>query len=193
MKHSLIWTAIGAVVIGAGVPAYAAVQTSKPLPTVTTVRQAPEDTRGNCDEAEHATDPGCIAVSPVAAPQAVLVAQSAPTVAAATPASIDDNSTGNSVDDSTRNSVGDDSTSNSVDDSTSNSVDDSTRNSVDDISGPCDEAEHATDPRCAGSAPVNAPANSTPANSTPDNSIPGNDDSGHHGGGDDSGHHSNDG
>ena len=45
--------------------------------------------------------------------------------------------------------VGDDNvTTNSVDDNvTTNSV---TTNSVEDISGPCDEAEHANDPRCTG-------------------------------------------
>ncbi len=87
-----------------------------------------------------------------------------------------------------------------------------------DISGPCDEAEHANDPRCAGQAPSNpAPANKAPAQggvdiSGPcdeaehandprctgavgdhrggggDNSGPGSSNSGPGGGGDDSGH-----
>ena len=73
-----------------------------------------------------------------------------------------------------------------------------------DVRGPCDEAEHANDPRCVGTA-------TTPRvddngvddrrgddgghhrrghdDGTDDNSGPGGgDDSGHHGGGDDSGH-----
>ena len=37
MKKSLIWTTVGATVIGFGVPAYAAVQSSKPQPRITTV------------------------------------------------------------------------------------------------------------------------------------------------------------
>ena len=59
-----------------------------------------------------------------------------------------------------------------------------TSNSVEDISGPCDEAEHANDPRCTGAA----------AGSGTDDSghHSGNDDSGHHGGGDDSGRHGGD-
>ena len=52
----------------------------------------------------------------------------------------------------TSNSVDNTVTSNSVDNTvTSNSVDDTvTSNSVEDVSGPCDEAEHANDPRCTG-------------------------------------------
>ena len=37
MKKSLIWTTVGATVIGFGVPAYAAVQSSKRQPRITTV------------------------------------------------------------------------------------------------------------------------------------------------------------
>ena len=37
MKRSLIWTTVGATVIGFGVPAYAAVQSSKPQPRISTV------------------------------------------------------------------------------------------------------------------------------------------------------------
>ena len=37
MKKSLIWTTVGATVIGFGVPAYAAVQSSKPQPRIITV------------------------------------------------------------------------------------------------------------------------------------------------------------
>ena len=67
-----------------------------------------------------------------------------------------------------------------------------------DISGPCDEAEHANDPRCTGAAPA-ADDNSGPGNAheeDDDNSGPGNGDddgdddnsgSGHSGGDDDGG------
>ena len=93
----------------------------------------------------------------------------------------------NSIDDN-----GVDVTTNSIDDNgvdvTTNSIDDSTSNSVEDISGPCDEAEHANDPRCTGGA-------AAPATSVDDNSAHGGgvDDSGHHNGGDDSGHGGSDG
>lgn len=132
MKRSLIWTAAGAAVLAVGVPAYAAVQAGKPQPSITTVNTTVEDVSGNCDEAEHASDPNCFTI---------VVPASQPTTLATQPTI--------SVDDSTDNSI-DDSTDNSVDDATENSVDDATSNSVDDISGPCDEAEHANDPRCTG-------------------------------------------
>jgi hypothetical protein len=89
-------------------------------------------------------------------------------------------------------------TTNSVDDSvTTNSVDDNTTvNSVEDISGPCDEAEHATDPRCTGAASStedNSGHDSNDDNSgddgTDDNSgHNSSDDNSGHDGGDDSGH-----
>jgi hypothetical protein len=113
-----------------------------------------------------------------------------PTRDTVTTNSVDDSVTTNSVDDNaTTNSVDDNATMNSVDDNaTTNSVDDNTTmNSVEDISGPCDEAEHATDPRCTGAA------TSTDDNSghdgTDDNSgHDGTDDNSGHNGGDDSGH-----
>ena len=181
MKRSLIWTAAGAAIIGFGVPAYAAVQTSKPQPAITTVKTTVEDVRGNCDEAEHATDPACATVAtPVT-----------PVTQATQPSTGEDDTTTSSIDDH-----GNDSTVNSIDDhdddATENSVDDSTSNTVEDISGPCDEAEHANDPRCTG-----APA---PVDTVDDNSSRGGgaDDSGrHHTGnddsGDDNGHGGNDG
>ena len=147
MKRPLIWTATGAIVIGFGVPAYAAVQTSKPQPSITTI------------------------VTPATQPTtAATAATTQPSV---------------SIDDSTQNSVDDngvDGTVNSVDDNgTDNSVD-ATPNTVEDIRGPCDEAEHANDPLCAGAA---APGTSVDDNPS---SNDGADDNGHHGGGDDSGH-----
>ncbi len=85
------------------------------------------------------------------APAPVTVVTAAPTMATsntvsaavATVASADDNIAHDATDD---NGI-DNTTSNSVDD---NGLDDTTTNSVEDISGPCDEAEHATDPTCTG-------------------------------------------
>jgi hypothetical protein len=172
MKKSLIWTTITVGVIGVGVPAFAAVQTNKPLPSINTVQNKVEDISGPCDEAEHANDPRCATVL-VEATQATTA-----NTTQATPVTQPSNTVDDSTRNSTSNSTDDNSTSNSIDDSTSNSIDDSTSNSIDDISGPCDEAEHANDPRCTG-AP--APADDSSGSG-------GSDDSGHHGGGDDSGH-----
>jgi hypothetical protein len=195
MKKSLIWTVVGVAVIGIGVPAYAAVQTTKPLPSITTVKTIVEDVKGNCDEAEHANDPGCAAV---ATPVTPVTQPTRPNVSVddSTHDNRDDNGDDNGVDNSTHDSLDDngvDATTNSIDDddaathdagddngvdATTNSIDDSTSNSVEDITGPCDEAEHANDPRCTGAAA--APVTSV-------------DDSGHHTGGDDSGHGGSDG
>jgi hypothetical protein len=74
-----------------------------------------------------------------------------------------------------------------------------------DVRGPCDEAEHANDPRCVGTATTPQRGDDDAVDNgrgddgaqhrrghddgTDDNSGPGGgDDSGHHGGGDDSGH-----
>jgi hypothetical protein len=178
MKRSLIWTTAGIDVIGLAAPVFAArgdeprpevpTSVSVAMTTPTSPTSAPgnsvdsvtnnsvtvnstansvEDVSGPCDEAEHANDPSC------------------------TGAQSSNSTTDDSTDDSTENST-DDSRNNSIDDSTSNSIDDSTdnstENSVEDVSGPCDEAEHANDPRCTGAGS--------------------NDDSGHSGGNDDSGH-----
>jgi hypothetical protein len=179
MKRSLVWTAVGAAVIGLGVPAYAASQSGNSTPTINTVKTTVQDLSGNCDEAEHANDPACTSTS----------AGVAMTKASEPSTSLEDStkiSVENSVDNSveaTENSVDDNGTDNSVDDdATENSVDDddATQNSVEDVSGNCDEAEHANDPSCTGAA--------APANSVDDNSgSGGGDDSGHHGGGDDGG------
>ena len=62
-----------------------------------------------------------------------------------------------------------------------------------DISGPCDEAEHANDPRCTGAAPVGSSGpgpgrdDDRSGPSGPDNSGPGSDSSGPGSGGDDDG------
>jgi hypothetical protein len=54
-----------------------------------------------------------------------------------------------------------------------------------DVRGPCDEAEHANDPRCTGAAPAPAAGDDDLAD---DNSGPGSTSSGRHGGEDDGGH-----
>jgi hypothetical protein len=63
-----------------------------------------------------------------------------------------------------------------------------------DISGPCDEAEHANDPRCTGGTPVGSSGpgpgrdDDRSGPSGPDNSGPGSDSSGPGSGGDDDDH-----
>jgi hypothetical protein len=81
MKRSVVWMAVGAGVIGIGVPAYAASQGSTPRPSIITVEDSTSssvdddatensveddatddsvgDVSGKCDEAEHADDPEC--------------------------------------------------------------------------------------------------------------------------------------
>jgi uncharacterized membrane protein YgcG len=174
MKRSLVWTAVGAAVIGLGVPAYAASQSGNSTPTINTVKTTVQDLSGNCDEAEHANDPACTTTSAGVA-----------TTKASEPSTSLEDSAVISVDNSVDNSVDDNATDNSVDDNaTDNSVDDdATENSVEDVSGNCDEAEHANDPSCTGAA---APANSVDDNSSSSSGSGsgGGDDSGHHGGGD---------
>ncbi len=169
MKRSLIWTTAGAAVIGFGVPAYAAVQTSNPQPSNNTVQTNVEDISGPCDEVEHANDPRCASVT-------VATQGTTPDTQGTQPStSVDDSVTDNSV---TDNSV----TDNSVDDSV---TDNTTDNSVDDISGPCDEAEHANDPRCTGAA-ADSDDNSGPGSGDDDDDDD-DDHSGHGRGGDDDG------
>ena len=57
-----------------------------------------------------------------------------------------------------------------------------------DVSGPCDEAEHANDPRCTGAAPAPAAAEDDADDRGDDNSGPGSSNSGRDGGEDDGGH-----
>ena len=183
MKRSLVWTAVGAAVIGIGVPAYASSQSNNSAPTINTVMTTVEDVRGNCDEAEHANDPACTSsttATTAAATTKTAVVGSSTTLEDSTTSSIDD-STSNSVDDdatenSTENSVDDDATDNSVDD------DDATENSVEDVSGNCDEAEHANDAACTGAA---APVSSVDDNSGSGSDHSGGDGGGHGGGSDD--------
>ena len=57
-----------------------------------------------------------------------------------------------------------------------------------DVSGPCDEAEHANDPRCIGAATAPAAAEDDADDRGDDNSGPGSSNSGRDGGEDDGGH-----
>ena len=145
MKKSLIWITAGVATVGFAVPAFAA--------------------HGSAPRHD---DPAVVTLASVATTTANSVQ---PTIATTT--ALGDTATQNSFDDNaTQNSVEDNATQNSVDDNaTDNSVDDATENSVEDVSGPCDEAEHANDPRCTNVSPT----------VTDDNS-------GHGGGSDDSGH-----
>ena len=60
-----------------------------------------------------------------------------------------------------------------------------TNEAGEDVRGPCDEAEHANDPRCTGAAPAPAAGDDDLAD---DNSGPGSTSSGRDGGEDDGGH-----
>ncbi|HEX4981270.1 MAG TPA: hypothetical protein VFV63_06210 [Ilumatobacteraceae bacterium] len=167
MKRHLIWIIAGVAAIGVTVPAFAAAQPSG-TPDDNGV---PGEVRGNCDEAEHAGDPECLVVSVPAKPKVTVPTPSVPTTASTAPANTVPS---NTVPDNT---------------ATANTVPDNTvANSLPgDISGPCDEAEHANDPRCTGSAPSDDDSSGRHSG--------GDDDSSGHGGGDDdgSGHGSDDG
>ena len=63
MNRRLIWIIAGVSVLGLGVPAFAAARGGDGTPEDNGV---PGDVRGNCDEAEHANDPECLA--PIRAP-----------------------------------------------------------------------------------------------------------------------------
>jgi len=191
MNRRLIWIIAGVSVLGLGVPAFAAARGGDGTPEDDGV---PGDVRGNCDEAEHANDPECLAADPstttiVVTVPATLPASTAPETTAPDTSVPDTSTPDSSVPDS---SVPD----NSVPDA---SVPDSSTpvNTVEDISGPCDEAEHADDPRCTGAPRVDnsGPGNINDDDGAEDNSGPGNADdddddddrSGHSGGDDDDG------
>lgn len=154
MKKSVIWIGAGVAGIGLGIPAYAAMSPQEDAPrpkmstTVVTLPDVGDDT--------------------------VTTAASipSPVVTATAPNTIED-STHDSLDDSTHNSI-DDSTQNSIEDPVDDNTAVTTSNTVEDVSGPCDEAEHANDPRC-GAAP------STDDNSGRDRGGRGSDDASGHG------------
>jgi hypothetical protein len=168
MKKSLIWTTAGIAAIGFGVPAFAARGDSHnpvvPAPAVVTVATTPT---------EHNSVTPATVTNQTAPASLPVVSVSVPTSPASTPVSVDDANDDNA-------------TNNSVEDVN----DDDTVNSVEDVSGQCDEAEHANDPRC-----TNPGATRTSDNNNNNNSDRGgNNDNIGHDAGDDSGHgNSNDG
>ena len=150
MKRHLIWIIAGTAAIGLAVPAFAAGEPS----ATPDDNGTPGELRGNCDEAEHAGDPECRTVT--SRPQhqhqrhrrRSRSRSRAPRPRAAVPST----TTGNTVPSTaTGNTVPDNTVAGTV---ASDTVPGNTVvNSVPgDISGPCDEAEHANDPRCTGAA-----------------------------------------
>ena len=143
MNRHLIWIIAGTSMLGLGVPALAAAR-SDGSPDDNGV---PGDVRGNCDEAEHANDPECLAV---VVPGKGAVVVTVPSSTVTTP--------------STRRCR-------AVRASLRAPLPPASRfprilppiercrvspsrvwrtAGTDDVSGPCDEAEHAGDPRCTG-------------------------------------------
>ena len=84
MNRHLIWIITGASVLGLGVPALAAARSDG----TSDDNGVPGDVRGNCDEAEHANDPGCITVvapSPSTGPIVVTVPSTSSSTISTTP------------------------------------------------------------------------------------------------------------
>jgi hypothetical protein len=169
MKRHLIWIIAGAAAIGVAVPAFAAVQ---PAPTPDD-NGIPGEVRGNCDEAEHAGDAECLVVTVPATSKVTVPMPSVPTTASATAGTVPSNTVPS-------NTVPDNTVANSL---------------PGDISGPCDEAEHANDPRCTGAAPSDDDSSGHGGDDDDSSGHDrGDDDSSGHGGDDDdsSGHGSDD-
>jgi hypothetical protein len=193
MKRHLIWIIAGAAAIGVAVPAFAAVQPAR-TPDDNGI---PGEVRGNCDEAEHAGDPECLVVTVPATSKVTVSIPSVPTTASATAGTVPANTVpANTV---PSNTVPDNTVpSSTVPSSTvpsSTVPDNSVANSLPgDISGPCDEAEHANDPRCTGAAPSDDDSGGHSGGDDDSSGHDSDDDSSGHGGGDDdrSGHGSDD-
>ncbi len=160
MKRHLIWIIAGTATIGLAVPAFAAMQPASPDDN-----GVPGEIRGNCDEAEHADDPECLAVEagPTTPNTVDVPVVSSPSTTIATPSTTIGTST-TAPDSTLPRSV----PTTSIDDRPTWSIAPTTSVAGDgpvgtvpegsvptsvpgDISGPCDEAEHANDPRCTGS------------------------------------------
>jgi uncharacterized membrane protein YgcG len=187
VKRHLIWIIAGTAAIGLAVPAFAAVGPS----ATPNDDGTPGEVRGNCDEAEHAGDPDCLTVN-VQAPAAAVTPATAATVQVTVPStSVPSNTTPATVPANTvANTVPDNTT---RDNGTVGTAPTNTVNSVPgDISGPCDEAEHANDPRCTGAAPSDDSSGHNSGDDDSGHHSGGDDDSGHHGGGDDSSGHGSD-
>jgi len=123
MNRHLIWIIGGASVLGLGVPALAAAR-SAGTPEDNGV---PGEVRGNCDEAEHAGDPDCLAI----------VGAGSPTITVTVPSTVP-------------NTVTVPTTAATNDAANMPPAPTVPTTTIEDISGPCDELEHATDPQCTG-------------------------------------------
>jgi hypothetical protein len=163
MKRHLIWIIAGTATVGLAVPAFAAMQPASPDDN-----GIPGEIRGNCDEAEHANDPECLAFEggPTTPSTVDVPVGTSPSTTIGTPTtarettlprgvpttSVDDRPTASIAPPTSVSGGGPVGT---VPDSTlpDSTVPDSTvpTGVPDDVSGPCDEAEHADDPRCTGS------------------------------------------
>lgn len=124
MNRHLIWIIGSASVLGLGVPALAAAR-SAGTPEDNGV---PGEVRGNCDEAEHASDPNCLVTVGAGSPTVTVTVPSTVPITLTVPTTVAGNDDVGAV-------------------SQTPSV---PTTSMADVSGRCDEAEHATDPRCTG-------------------------------------------
>ncbi len=164
MNRHLIWIIAGTSVLGLGVPALAAAR-SDGTPDDNGV---PGDVRGNCDEVEHANDPGCITVlasSPTTGSIVVTVPSTSPstipintTPSNTTPGNTNPGNTipGNTIPGNTapgNTTPGNTIPSNTAPGNTMPGTSVANGSPVD-VSGPCDEPEHAADPRCTGTGAV---------------------------------------
>ena len=129
MNRHLIWIIAGTSVLGLGVPAFAAARSSGSPDD----NGIPGEVRGNCDEAEHANDPDCLAVVVPGSTTGPIVV----TVPSTTPNTLPSTTT-----------PGDAVAGRPVPTNAVSAV--PAANSAVDVSGPCDEVEHANDPRCTG-------------------------------------------
>lgn len=162
--------ATGASVVAiAGVLFLADTTGASPTPTGVVQTGVVEDLSGPCDELEHATDPRCTGVRPLASASATTVptaqATSVPTRAPRASSSPTPRGTASAQPSSSSSSQ------------------------ARDLSGPCDEAEHAGDPRCTGVVPSASGSSGSRSSDDGDHSGRGSDDGGNSGrNGDSSGH-----
>jgi hypothetical protein len=177
MKRHLIWIIAGSATVGLTVPAFAAMQSA----TAPDDNGVPGELRGNCDEAEHANDPNCLIVTVPKSPGSstpitidIPIPPTSTTSVTTTASASESNAPGaptKSLDDGARGGT-----------APSTSV-------PGDVSGPCDEVEHANDPRCVGGAAGIGDNSGSSDDSTDDRSgHDADDDSSGRGGDDSSGH-----
>jgi hypothetical protein len=158
MKKTLIWISMGVGAIALAVPAYAGIATPTGRPTgpapasskankslndlsTSTVTEIDDDSAE--DQSEHATSTTIDGAPQVPAAGASDDLGPTTTANSATPTTAEDRFNHDLNDDD-----GDD---NDDDDSMDDDQAQITVSTVDDVSGPCDEAEHASDPACSAS------------------------------------------